>query len=459
MPATVLWLLVLWLILMLITLVWGVGNAESKLRDSAEAVLSEEGYAFAADLSGRDATLYGSADSEAEIDEAVAIVDAVPGVRNVNSRIDVVEPVEPESISPTVSLRLIGDAVSLRGTVPDAETADDLLAAAEAQFGVENVVDAVEVADNAVMLPWVGKVKDTLGHLGRLRSGGFVADESSFVISGEVVSESVRAEIEQQLRLILGDSLPLVSNLTIARLPTPTFTASGNSGAVTLSGVFPDQETVDQIAEAARRLHPGATIINSMRVGEVAGPTWLESINGLLDVVTRLDPWTIEVSGNDVVISGLSLDPDLVAAINVLAEEVVGGQLRVTTDVQVDPVGVASQLTGLLKGAATFETGSATLSEDGIELLDQAIGILVANPDSRFIVEGHTDADGDEALNLELSQNRADAVVAYLVAGGIDSDRLTAIGYGETRPIADNTSEEGRAQNRRIEFVIQEGDE
>jgi len=459
MPASVLLLLVLWVILMLIALVWGVGNAESKLSDSTEEVLSAEGYGFAVAFSGRDATLYGSVDSDAEIDEVIAVVDSVPGVRNVNSRINVVEPVEPESVAPTISMRLIGDAVSLRGVVPDTETRDDLIAAAEEQFGVDSVVDAVEVADNAVMLPWVGKVKDVLGHLGGLRSGGFSADESAFLLNGEVVSESIRSEMEQEIRLILDDSLSLVSNLEIAELPTPTFFASGDAGVVTLRGTFPDQETVDQIAEAARRLHPGATIINSMRIAEVAGPTWLDSIDGLLDVVTRLDPWTIDVSGNEAVISGLSLDPDLVGAIGVLTEEVVAGQLTVTTDVQVDPVGVATQLTDLLEGTATFETGSATLSEDGIELLNQAIEILQANPATHLIVEGHTDDDGDEASNLALSQERADAVVAFLSSGGIDPQRLTAIGYGETRPIADNVTEEGRAQNRRIEFVIQEGDE
>jgi outer membrane protein OmpA-like peptidoglycan-associated protein len=83
--------------------------------------------------------------------------------------------------------------------------------------------------------------------------------------------------------------------------------------------------------------------------------------------------------------------------------------------------------------------------------------ILAANPSTLLTVEGHTDDQGDEATNLGLSQARADAVVAYLVAGGVAEDRLVAIGLGETDPIADNATAESRAANRRIVFVVREG--
>ena len=69
-------------------------------------------------------------------------------------------------------------------------------------------------------------------------------------------------------------------------------------------------------------------------------------------------------------------------------------------------------------------------------------------------VEGHTDADGAAAFNQDLSQKRADAVVAYLVSRGVNADNVTAIGYGETQPIASNDTQEGMAANRRIEFKV-----
>jgi outer membrane protein OmpA-like peptidoglycan-associated protein len=76
------------------------------------------------------------------------------------------------------------------------------------------------------------------------------------------------------------------------------------------------------------------------------------------------------------------------------------------------------------------------------------------NPQIKVQVSGHTDNVGSPADNLKLSNNRAKAVVDYLVSKGIDIKRLTWKGYGETKPVADNKTEEGRALNRRTEFTI-----
>jgi OOP family OmpA-OmpF porin len=119
---------------------------------------------------------------------------------------------------------------------------------------------------------------------------------------------------------------------------------------------------------------------------------------------------------------------------------------------------VAAELTELLRGSTTFQVGSADLAPEATTLLDQAIAILLANPSTTLLVAGHTDDVGDDAANLALSEARAQVVVDYFVAGGVEASRLSAIGLGETDPIADNGTEEGRAQNRRIEFVVNEGD-
>ena len=132
----------------------------------------------------------------------------------------------------------------------------------------------------------------------------------------------------------------------------------------------------------------------------------------------------------------MSHDPDDVWAIEVLAEEVVGGQLGVVPDQQVDPASVAQLLSELLMGVATFSSYRAVLSADGEALLDHAIESLLAYPASRLIVEGQTDAEGDAAAFMELSQQRAEALVAYVIAGGFSAERVTAIGYGEECPIA-----------------------
>ena len=104
-----------------------------------------------------------------------------------------------------------------------------------------------------------------------------------------------------------------------------------------------------------------------------------------------------------------------------------------------------------------FETGHARILPRSYSLLDRIAQKLKENPAVRHVrVEGHTDDQGTEKANQELSQARADTVVAYLVKRGVDAARLQSAGYGATRPIASNRNTAGRAKNRRVEFIIVE---
>jgi outer membrane protein OmpA-like peptidoglycan-associated protein len=89
------------------------------------------------------------------------------------------------------------------------------------------------------------------------------------------------------------------------------------------------------------------------------------------------------------------------------------------------------------------------------KLGEVATALIEVDPVSKIIVEGHTDSQGGAAYNQDLSQRRAQAVRDYLATRGIASDRISAQGFGSTRSVADNTSSEGRANNRRVEIVVQ----
>ena len=102
----------------------------------------------------------------------------------------------------------------------------------------------------------------------------------------------------------------------------------------------------------------------------------------------------------------------------------------------------------------TFEYNKATLKSDSYEELDKVADYLANNSSVEIELSGHTDDVGSDEFNLKLSQERADAVVAYLVSKGIDASRLTAKGYGKSKPIASNSTEYGREQNRRVEFTV-----
>jgi len=108
-----------------------------------------------------------------------------------------------------------------------------------------------------------------------------------------------------------------------------------------------------------------------------------------------------------------------------------------------------------LSGSVLFRSAQSTLLPQAQEKLDQVAKALLAIPARNLIVEGHTDSQGSDAYNQGLSQRRADAVREYLVQRGYPADRIQARGKGEGSPMAKNSSAEGRANNRRVEIVIE----
>jgi len=101
-----------------------------------------------------------------------------------------------------------------------------------------------------------------------------------------------------------------------------------------------------------------------------------------------------------------------------------------------------------------FKVNSAEFTKKTYPVLEAIIAIMKKYPASNFRIEGHTDSTGSDEYNMKLSQRRADAVKSYLVEHGISADRLTAKGYGETKPIASNKTASGRAKNRRVEIIL-----
>ena len=109
--------------------------------------------------------------------------------------------------------------------------------------------------------------------------------------------------------------------------------------------------------------------------------------------------------------------------------------------------------TKIITHGINFDVNKAIIKPESMGTLNAIVQILKDNTDLKFEVGGHTDSDGDDAANLKLSQARADAVRSQLMVMGVDAARLSTKGYGETKPISDNKTFEGRANNRRVEFV------
>jgi len=108
-----------------------------------------------------------------------------------------------------------------------------------------------------------------------------------------------------------------------------------------------------------------------------------------------------------------------------------------------------------LSGSVLFASDQAVLLPEAQNRLGQVAAALLATKERNIVIEGHTDSRGSESHNIDLSQRRADSVRSYLISKGYEADRIQARGMGKATPIADNNSAEGRANNRRVEIVVQ----
>ncbi len=132
---------------------------------------------------------------------------------------------------------------------------------------------------------------------------------------------------------------------------------------------------------------------------------------------------------------------------------------RMTEDKDLHEVAVVTKKadnTAMLsfKEPIKFRTNSDEMDAASLKQIQQTADVLKKYSDTHIRVEGHTDSIGDAAYNKDLSQRRAQAVAVQLIKFGVATDQVTAVGYGEDRPVADNKTREGRAANRRVELEV-----
>jgi outer membrane protein OmpA-like peptidoglycan-associated protein len=120
---------------------------------------------------------------------------------------------------------------------------------------------------------------------------------------------------------------------------------------------------------------------------------------------------------------------------------------------------VGDELVVTFQSPILFDTDSSVLKPEARTLLNDIAGVLQKYPDTDVIVKGHTDDTGSEAHNQQLSERRAQSVRNYLVTLNVSAARLNALGFGETMPVASNSSADGRTQNRRVELQIAANEE
>jgi OOP family OmpA-OmpF porin len=236
----------------------------------------------------------------------------------------------------------------------------------------------------------------------------------------------------------------------------------GQDGVV-LAGFAPSESDKAYLLDAAKGVFGGVKVEDRLAYGSGAPPDFVTAAESAMDAAARLAGGRAEMTDTRIEVAGEVFFQRAMDEIRAAIEDEVpeGYNLDLTIMTRqvgqpLGPVQCRDRLQADLKtGRIEFQGAQATLLETSLGLLDRVAGTILRCSDVGIEVAAHADSDGSASQNKELTQARAETVVDYLVDAGVKRERLTAMGYGEDNPIADNATEEGKRANRRIEFAVQ----
>ncbi len=267
------------------------------------------------------------------------------------------------------------------------------------------------------------------------------------------------------LHAILPPKILLDGN--IARTEPPEFVATRSpEGLVQLRGRVQNETSKDSISIFSAALFGRQAVHNQTRIDKALPDGWPTRVLAGLEGLAELHHGSVTVQPDLVVIRGVSTAPEIAGEISRLFSVRIGGKGNYSIDVRYDetldrqfdaPSGpdCEQEISAVLtQQQIVFAPSSTKIEAASQGVLDAIAEIIKDCPDTQFEIEGHTDSQGSEELNKNLSQARAEAVLSALLSRRILISGLVATGYGEEKPIADNETEEGRAQNRRIAFRL-----
>ena len=408
------------------------------------------------DAAGRDLTMTADAFSEEGRRSSIAIAEAVRGVRLVRDQTRIIEEAKPFNWSAerNVSRLTLSGNISLP------------VVRARVNEAARGVAGGVEVADQMAFARGVPQrfeaaVLLLLEQLGRLRDGKVTLSDTSVRLSGIARELGGREAIAASLR-----NLPEGYTVAENAVSAPPYVFQVNKDPVsvtlTLNGYVPDNAVHAALVETAKRKFLNEKFVDNLKASVGAPNGFASAATAALGALSRLSTGSLMMSDREVKLSGDAL-------YEVAADEMragLPGELpqgwRASTEISTRPPASAVDATVcqqlfaelLAIGRVRFLPAQANIDSDSRGLMDRLVEIALRCPTASLEIGGHTDSDGDEDANMRLSERRARAVLEYMLRAGLPGDRLVAVGYGRTQPLASNDTAEGKAQNRRIEFIV-----
>lgn len=312
----------------------------------------------------------------------------------------------------SMTATLTGGRFELGGRLPDPTVATRIREVATIVYG-RSAFDTLTIDPSLADPSWAQVAGDVVASLPLISNGGVELKGDIATLRGVAGSDQKRSRFNAAVGQILGPGIELVDKIEVVKQEQPILLMKKRApNVIELEGLLPSPQQAKQIQDVLAETYTGHAFDTTFTFdGGVEETFTLHSLPRLAGMFAKFPTWEISY---------------------------VDGRFESSS-----------------AGAASFDTDSAALAM-GTPILDSFAMSMTGVPNLRLTVVGHTDSTGQAAYNQDLSERRAATVVEYLmVQHGIDASRLTVIGRGEEQPIASNDTNEGRLQNRRVDFLIE----
>lgn len=473
----------LWGLLPLLVLWWVAAKTlapviDTDLTKRANDAIAASGQGWAkVEIEGRDALIGATAPTAGAKAKVVALVQAIAGVRLVSAEGDV----NPARSPYLWRADHAPEGLTITGYAPDDATRQTILAEAAKVFPKAKPAAKLEIADGAPS-GFAGYTAYALTQLGRLAAGDASLSDTTLTISGRAADPQSYAAFVEALKA-LPKGLTLGSANIIPPNVTPyVWSIEKGAGGVAIGGYAPDRQTRDANAAAARGVFAGATVTDNQTLATGQPGSYTRAVASAMEIVAKLDEGKGTLSDDQLSITGKTNSAEAFAAVKKALADLGAAGVKVSdtliapsapnaaepkADKAAAPVVVKTpdaaqavqdcgkRVQDAVKGRSVyFETSMRYLRDDSQPLIAAIAEALRGCGKVAVSIEGHADSDGGDPYNQTLSEKRATEVVSALTKAGVPEAALSAKGYGESRPVAPNSTADNKAKNRRVEFII-----
>lgn len=331
-------------------------------------------------------------------------------------------------------------------------------------------------------MPDTADVAESSGSVRRLGTRGKVAAVGVVVAVVAAVSWVVfgSSDEHQAPSSIAVSAAPVPAQPELTSAP---FSLTRDGNTITLTGNLANTRSKSELAAAVKAQWSSATLVDKTTVVDGAGTPDMSVIGNVLSAADSISDFGLSIDGATVTLMGTAPNLDIAGEVQSAAALSFPGA-KLANNIQIPAPGgpvaplapapssatapapapapaggpcakVQAEVTALLRSPISFDTGGAQMTAESRRVLVQVADKIKGGcPNGTVTVIGYTDNQGSDAVNLKLSDTRAKAVAAALVSNGVLAAKVTARGAGSADPIADNSTEDGRAKNRRVEITL-----